>query len=480
MLLKKDEVPKNEYDVVVIGGGLGGMSVANILAKNGRRVLLLEAHNKLGGLATWFKRSPSNHIFDVSLHGFPYGMVKSLKRYWSNKISQMVVGLDDIRFINPQYSIKTNYTKEDFIKILTTNFDVPLAKVEDFFNHVMSIGTEYDSTKTVGELFESFFPGRSDIVRFLMEPITYANGHLLEDPALSYAIVFANFMRNGIYTIQGGTDQFILKMQEELIKNGVDIKLHSKVKKIAVENKKVQGVFIDLQKIDSQSIKLIKSKVVISNGNIISTVKEMVGEEHFSKEFFKATNNVRLNTSSCQVYIGIKEGENIPSIGDLIFYSDAKTFNTKELLSMNITSRTFSVYYPKTRPGHNRHVVVASTNAKYEDWKNLNADQYLEAKNKMIDSTLDCLEKFIPNVRSKVDHLEAATPLTFERYTSHLNGASFGTKYEGLQISRGLHQQIHGLFHCGSVGIIMSGWLGALNYGAITANDVEAVLFTNS
>ena len=40
-----------------------------------------------------------------------------------------------------------------------------------------------------------FFPGREDVIRLLMEPITYANGSTLEDPALSYGIVFSNSCR---------------------------------------------------------------------------------------------------------------------------------------------------------------------------------------------------------------------------------------------------------------------------------------------
>ena len=72
--------------------------------------------------------------------------------------------------------------------------------------------------------------------------------------------------------------------------------------------------------------------------------------------------------------------------------------------------------------------------------------------------------------------MEAATPRTFEHYTQHPTGASFGTKFEGLAISRGLPEQVRGLYHAGSVGIIMSGWLGAINYGVIVANDVDSLL----
>jgi hypothetical protein len=61
-----------------------------------------------------------------------------------------------------------------------------------------------------------------------------------------------------------------------------------------------------------------------------------------------------------------------------------------------------------------------------------------------------------------------------------MEGASFGTKFEGLAVSRAVPEQIKGLFHAGSVGIIMSGWLGAMNYGVIVANDVDALLLKST
>jgi all-trans-retinol 13,14-reductase len=79
-------------------------------------------------------------------------------------------------------------------------------------------------------------------------------------------------------------------------------------------------------------------------------------------------------------------------------------------------------------------------------------------------------------VREKLDWIEASTPRTFRHYTRHIQGASFGTKFEGLKVSQTLPQQIEGLFHAGSVGIIMSGWLGAVNYGVIVANEVDKLL----
>jgi phytoene dehydrogenase-like protein len=187
---------------------------------------------------------------------------------------------------------------------------------------------------------------------------------------------------------------------------------------------------------------------------------------------------VRLNNSSTQVYIGLKPGETIDEsvCGDLLFSSTAPRFRTELLLNKDVTSRTYSFYYPKTRPGRDRYLVVASTNANYADWACMSREDYEAAKRELMETTLDALDRYVPDVRQKVATVDCATPLTFQRYTGHLAGASFGTKFEGLAISRGLPEQIAGLYHAGSVGIIMSGWLGAVNYGVIVANDVDSFL----
>lgn len=468
MLLNKNDKITQKYDVIIIGGGLGGLTAANKLARNDRKVLLLESHDKLGGFATWFYRK--KHIFDVSLHGFPVGMVKTCRKYWSKAIADKIIQLKRMRFINPMYQMETDYTVEDFTSKLVNYFKVPKEQVDNFFNLVMNMNYYDNKAMTNGELLESFFPGRKDVHRFLIEPIVYANGSTLEDPAITYGIVFSNFMSKGVYTFQGGTDLVIQMMQEELLKNNVDICLKSKVDKIVVENNVCQGVMVDG--------KVVASKSVLSNGNLIGTIFNLVGEDKFKPEFIEKVKKVRLNTSSCQVYMGIRQGETIEDIGDLIFYSESEEFNTEELLSTKTTSRTFSFYYPRLRPQLENagYTIVASTNARYEDWVNLSKEEYKVKKQDLIEATLVCLEKIIPDIKKKIDYVEAATPVTIKRYTHHERGSSFGTKHEGLDISMKLHHEISGLFHTGSVGIIMSGWLGAANYGVIQSYEVENYL----
>lgn len=463
----------DEYDVIVIGSGLGGLTGANYLAKAGHKVLLLEHHYQFGGLATWFTRK-GGHIFDISLHGFPSGMIKSCRKYWTKEIADSIVQLKDIRFINPQMDVWTTFTREDYTRVLVEQFKLERNQVEAFYDHLRAMNFYDNNVETTGQMFERFFPGRADVHRLLMEPITYANGSTPEDPAITFGIVFSNFMGAGVYTFRGGSDVLIEKMIDELKKNGAEIRKKALVQKILIEERDGHKVAAGVV---TASGRTIRAKAILSNANIMNTVFRMAGEENLPADYVTAARAVRVNTSSCQVYLGVRKGESIPHIGDLVFTSEAPTYSSQELVDFHTTSRTFSVYYPDTRPGSDRYTVVASLNGRYPDWKNLSDEDYEKHKQRLIEEAIAALEKYIPGVRAKLDWLEAATPRTIERYTTHHHGTSFGTKFEGLKVSMDLPEKLPGLYHAGSVGIIMSGWLGTINYGVITANKIDKRLF---
>lgn len=268
------------YDVIVIGSGLAGLTSANILARQGYSVLLLEHHYQLGGMATWFKRS-RGHIFDISLHGFPYGMIKSCRKYWSQDIADSIVQLKGIRFENPQFSIRTTFNREDFTRLLIERFGILPETVQQFFDTARGMNFYDEQSRTTRQLFEQFFPGRDDVVRMLMEPITYANGSTLEDPAITYGIVFSNFMQKGVYTFQGGTDSLVTRMRDELLKNGVDLRIRCLVERIEVSpDRRVQAVHVNGRRIGCRS--------VVSNASIRSTILELAGEQHFDRQFVDA------------------------------------------------------------------------------------------------------------------------------------------------------------------------------------------------
>ena len=115
------------------------------------------------------------------------------------------------------------------------------------------------------------------------------------------------------------------------------------------------------------------------------TIFKLAGEENFDPAFVEEARAVRLNNSSCQVYIALKPGEEIENVGDLLFHSEHDGFNIDAMLSRDISSRTFSFYYPQTRPHADpRYFIVSSTNANYKDWAELSEEEYLAAKQEMM------------------------------------------------------------------------------------------------
>ena len=333
----------------------------------------------------------------------------------------------------------------------------------------------YDhNPETTGEMLERYFPGRDDVKRFLMEPIAYANGSSLDDPAITYGIVFSNFMSKGVYTFRGGTDLLIGKMAEELQRNGVELRKHVLVEKVLVEEADGRKR-VDRRRRQRPHHPLRGRAVERQHqGHAFSGWR---ARSISPPEFVAQARAVRINTSSCQVYLGIRKGESIPHIGDLIFVSDSARVHQRRtgrfshdqphllgllsgdaarlrtlhrgLLAQCAATTTGTACRPRSTSGRSS----ASSRNRSPAWSG---------------SSPAC------GPRSTGPRPPRRAPSSTTR--RHWLGTSFGTKFEGLKVSMDLPDQLPGLYHAGSVGIIMSGWLGTINYGVITANNIDKYL----
>ena len=467
MLLGSISETAGGYDVVVIGGGLGGMTAAKRLADAGRKVLLIERRSRLGGYAAWFKRK--GHIFDVALHAFPAGMAKTLRKYWSRDLGDRVMPLRRIRFENPEFSFTTTFEAEDFKRILRERFAVPELRSEAFLQACRDIDYYQGVQETTGRFLNRFFPGRTDVVRVLLETVTYATGTNLDDPAMVYAIVFSNFVQKGTCSFRGGTDFLLAEMQRLLLAAGVDILLRVRADQVEVENGRAVGVLAAGAR--------IPARAVVSNANLKATCLELAGMDAVNPPFAREIREVPLSVSVAQVYMGIRPGEAIPEVADILFSSREPRYDAAAFRFFPPRSISYSFYYPHhVRPEYGGTEIVASMCAEYADWENLSEGEYRSKKARLAEAVLEDLERFVPGVRAKLDHLEVATPKTLERFAGHWRGASFGTKFPGFQAAEKLPTIIRGLYHCGSQGILMSGWLGSANCGALTAGKADAFL----
>src|SRR5260221_5166786 len=189
-------------------------------------------------------------------------------------------------------------------------------------------------------------------------------------------------------------------MRAEMKKNGVEIRIRALVEKIEVaRDRRVTGVVVNGQRIGCRTL--------VSNANLKATILELVGPEHRDAGLADQTRAVRLNNSSCQVYLALRPGEQFDEVGDLLFHSEHRGFDVEAMLSRHISSRTFSFYYPRTRPGSDRSLIVSSTNANFRDWADLPEDEYQASKRDLCETTINCLERYVPTIRNQIDYVEA-------------------------------------------------------------------------
>ncbi len=187
---------------------------------------------------------------------------------------------------------------------------------------------------------------------------------------------------------------------------------------------------------------------------------------------------MRLNNSSSQVYMALQAGrdDRREPAATCCSARPRPLFRTELLLSRDITSRTYSFYYPRTRPGsdrcadrgqHQRQLPTIGPTCREEDYAGQqarpdrdDARRPGEVRARHPRQARPCRGRHAADVRA----LHAAPRRGQLRH-----------EVRGPGRQPGLPEQIAGLYHAGSVGIIMSGWLGAVNYGVIVANDVDAL-----
>src|SRR5690606_36035370 len=171
------------------------------------------------------------------------------------------------------------FDRDDFTRILVEKFGQDQDRVVAFYDHLRGMNFYDDDGRTTRELLEEFFPGRDDIHRLLLEPIAYANGSGLDDPAITFGIVFSNFMSKGVFTFQGGTDKLIGKMVDEARSNGVDARRNVLVERILVEDGKVVGLIArSLNTGEAFESQTIRCGAIVSNANIKNTIQRLAGE----------------------------------------------------------------------------------------------------------------------------------------------------------------------------------------------------------
>lgn len=153
----------DEYDAIIIGSGLGGLSCAAGFARQGFKVLVLEQHDKPGGYATAFER-PGGFVFDVSLHstgaGERDGLHNLIPGFPEIKDVEFVPHPNLYRAIYPDYDVRVPQKDlRQYIKMLTGYFPEEEEGIEGIFQDMHALTDDiYRLSSAHGQIDMSRFP----------------------------------------------------------------------------------------------------------------------------------------------------------------------------------------------------------------------------------------------------------------------------------------------------------------------------------
>ncbi len=231
------------YDVIVIGGGLGGLTAGAKLAKEGKKVLLLEQHDRPGGCATSFKRK--EFTMEVGLHemdGLHAGDMKT-RIFRDLGVMDEVVFLkvpEFYRFVNERYDVTISHNPEEVQETLSENFPNEEMGIKAYFYQLMNIRKIIKQTgdqpgKTIGEFMDSII-NDEDLKLILLGNL----GYFHDDPySLSlnyYSMAQSSYYQGGGNFIQGGSQVLSDYLMKAISTRGGTVLLNHFVKEIVVED----------------------------------------------------------------------------------------------------------------------------------------------------------------------------------------------------------------------------------------------------
>ena len=446
--------PKQQYDAIVIGSGIGGLTVASLLAQLGKkRVLVLEQHFKLGGFTHAFRRG--KYVWDVGVHYIGEMHPGRLSRRVMDLVTDHQVqwhrcGSTVERFHFPEGVFEVPDDPERFKQRLIEKFPDERQGITRYFRDVRKGQrwiARFFMSKMLPPSLASLLtlPGRRLAESTTAKAISYIKSPFLKGiltaqwpdfgapPAISafafHAATTADFFDGSFYPL-GGAQEISNAVERIVTQAGGACLVNHSVSKILIEDGKACGVTAIHKNREVE----FRAPIIVSNASALTTFSKFIPEGYCEVEK-QRVQRVKPGTSAVVLFLGLKDDPRNHGFDDANYWlfrttnhDDAERYNGITELKGGYLS-----FGSLRNPSQESHTAQIVTFSDFKSWRQFadspwkrRGDEYEKLKAELTESILSFADRYAPKLRPLIDYMELSTPATFKTFSAHPGGMIYG------------------------------------------------------
>jgi phytoene dehydrogenase-like protein len=452
----------DQFDAVIVGAGLGGLSCGAAFARQGFKTLILEKHDKPGGYATTFRR-PGGFVFDASLHSTTVGE--------RGGIRNLIPGfpeITDVEFVPHRTLYRALFPDHDirvpprdlpaYIKTLVGLFPAEEAGIRALFEDMQAVAADIGKlSQAAGKVEMSRFPAEfPHLVRAAGQTWGAMMDARIKDARLKgivsalwgyyglppsklasfyYALPTIGYLEEGGYYPKGKSQKISDALVAFTTARGGKVLLDTEVVKVLMKDGAAYGV----RTADGHEY---TGRAVIANSNPHDLFHSLVEDDGRLKDFVPRMDRWTASLSTFQVFLGLKKdlvgALGIPETEIFCASGYDPEAEYAGALSADMTNPSLGItLYDNLYPGYSpqgKNTLSLIMLQGYGHWEKYEADYrqgrktaYRAEKERIADILIRrAEERLLPGLSKAIEVREIGTPLTNVRYTGNYRGSIYG------------------------------------------------------
>jgi phytoene desaturase len=447
-----------DYDMIVIGAGLGGLTAGAISAYRGRKVLVLEQSDLVGGCCSTFEKDGFHFDVGASIVEVIGSLADAFSMMGTTLDSELelipcdpvydFVLKDGTRF---QFPVSVEGTTEVVRRIAPEDADA-WVRFAAYMREFMAIATDAvfaSPMLTLGDVVKMFvrhpamlkyrdlFTGSYQDVIFkwfsseaMRQTAAYQSFYLGLPPELAGGVyaMLGYSEHEGVYYPRGGMIRIPQAYRDVGERHGMEVRTGARVDRVMVSGRQVAGVVLG----DGTEI---TAPIVVSNINAMTLYLQLVGEEHLPWLARSGIKSFEPSMSVPMVYLGVDYEPELKAHHALVTQpmEEMDDYWWNVYRKNRLSGDMFGLVCwptesdPSLAPAGHHVVNLILTPGPYR----LEGTDWDREKDAVIEKAIDFFtEKAMPGLKDHVKVAEISTPLDYERRLLHPGGAIYGLQQE--------------------------------------------------